>query len=105
MKASTRILFSLFFLGAALAPAQTYQPPPAFRHVVIVVQENRTPDNLFGAGAGVHGTCGSEDPFETGVDIDNGGPIKGHDGDILPGLWNPHWHEPPPRSHRLGRSV
>lgn len=81
MRFTASILLSVT-LTATFAHTQTYHPPPAFRHVVIVVRENRTPDNLFGAGAGIHGTCGSEDPFETGVDIDNGGPMKGQNGDV-----------------------
>jgi phospholipase C len=32
-----------------------------------------TPDNLFGSAPSGGKTCGSEDPFEPGVDIDNGG--------------------------------
>jgi phospholipase C len=71
MKASTRILFSLFFLSAALAPAQTI-PAGTFKPIIIIVQENRTPDNLFGAGpAGTN--CQNENPFEPGVDIEDGG--------------------------------
>ena len=34
---------------------------------------NRTPDNIFGAGPSTIGPCGSEDPFEPGIDIQNGG--------------------------------
>jgi len=41
------VLFALF--GAVLAHAQPSNPP--FQHVIIVIQENRTPDNLFGAYA------------------------------------------------------
>ena len=41
--------------GAAAAP----QGAPAFKHIVIIVQENRTPDNLFG----------SNPVFEPGVDL------------------------------------
>ena len=33
----------LFFLGIRVASAQI----PSFQHIVVVVQENRTPDNLF----------------------------------------------------------
>jgi phospholipase C len=66
------VLFALFV--AVVAQAQNYVKPPHFNHVVIIVQENRTPDNLFGAGAGPQATCGSEHQFEPGVDIDNGGP-------------------------------
>jgi|HubBroStandDraft_4_1064222.scaffolds.fasta_scaffold42957_2 phospholipase C len=69
MRSSGKLLLSLLFFGAALAPAQTL---PHFDHIIIVVQENRTPDNLFGSGPS--GTkCGIEDPFEPGVDIENGG--------------------------------
>jgi phospholipase C len=35
----------LLALVAALAPAQTFNTP--IKHVIVVVQENRTPDNLF----------------------------------------------------------
>jgi phospholipase C len=45
-------------LAAALAHAQL----PHFQHIIIVIQENRTPDNLFG------GTPGNP-VFEPGVDI------------------------------------
>jgi phospholipase C len=58
---------------AASAVAQT--SPPAFSHIVIIVQENRTPDNLFGANPS--GTnCRQENPFEPGIDIVDGGPNK-----------------------------
>lgn len=56
---------------AALAQAQTL---PTFRHIVVIFQENRTPDNLFGSAPSGGTMCGSEDPFEPGVDIRNGGP-------------------------------
>ena len=60
-------------LGATATFAQSYQAPPPFNHIVVIVQENRTPDNLFGA-ASTQSVCGGEDPFEPGIDIDNGGP-------------------------------
>ena len=41
-----RILLPVSFLSATFAAAQTPNTP--FQHVIIVVQENRTPDNLFG---------------------------------------------------------
>src|SRR5579863_655416 len=65
----------LFAFAAALAAAQTYQKPPKFNHIVIIFQENRTPDDLFGGGSS-NGTttCGQPDPFEPGVDLQNGGP-------------------------------
>ena len=53
-----------------LAGAQTV-PPGTFSHIIIVVQENRTPDNLFGAWA-TGGPCALSHPF-AGVDIYNGG--------------------------------
>jgi phospholipase C len=78
-------LFAL--LGTSVAQGQTYQKPPIFNHIIIIVQENRTPDNLFGAlpsqtsfpyydnGYGAI-SCGNPAPFETGIDIDNGGPVN-----------------------------
>ncbi len=51
---------SLLLAFAGQAPAQS---APAFKHVVIVFQENRTPDNLFG----------SNPTFEPGVDIATSG--------------------------------
>lgn len=63
------MLFTL--LGTSAAHGQ--QVP--FKHIVIIIQENRTPDSLFGAAPASGTICGSEhDPFESGVDIDNGGP-------------------------------
>jgi phospholipase C len=62
------VLFALFV--AVVAQAQTL---PTFRHIVVIFQENRTPDNLFGSTPSGGTTCGSEDPFEPGVDIRNGG--------------------------------
>ena len=43
-----------------------------FQHIIIVVQENRTPDNLFGAGS-APGPCKSTKAFEPGIDIQSGG--------------------------------
>ena len=47
---STAILLAFMF-GAALAPAQINGPNTKFQHVIIIIQENRTPDNLFGSDA------------------------------------------------------
>ncbi len=56
-------LFTLF--GAMLVHAQSV--PLQFQHVIIVIQENRTPDNLF---AGVLPQNGWQGPwFENGVDL------------------------------------
>lgn len=56
---------------AVVAQAQTL---PTFRQIVVIFQENRTPDNLFGSAPSGGTTCGSEDPFDPGVDVRNGGP-------------------------------
>jgi hypothetical protein len=77
------VLFTLFEVAVAGAQTLTYQPPPTFNHIVIIVQENRTPDDLFGAGAVGHvGACGAQNDFEPGVDIQFGGPNKAAGGAI-----------------------
>ncbi len=43
MKPATKVLFLLSFCGAMLAHAQI----SSFQHVIVIVQENRSPDNLF----------------------------------------------------------
>jgi phospholipase C len=47
MRFIARILVCLAVFGATLTSAQTLH---TFKHIVIIVQENRTPDNLFGSG-------------------------------------------------------
>jgi phospholipase C len=71
MRFITRILLSSF-LAVTFAYAQTI-PPQTFSHIIIVIQENRTPDNIFGSTPKRGTNCTGEDPFETGVDIENGG--------------------------------
>lgn len=73
MKHSRKIslLLFLFCFGASVASTQTI-PVGTFQHIVIVVQENRTPDNLFGAGS-APGPCKSTKRFEPGIDIQSGG--------------------------------
>jgi phospholipase C len=71
MRLASATLLFLNVLAATFASAQTIQPG-TFSHIIIVIQENRTPDNIFGA-APARNTCGAEDPFEAGVDIENGG--------------------------------
>ena len=67
----------LMSLVATFTHAQTIQPG-TFSHIIIIIQENRTPDNLFGGGGSVeHLGCGFDDPFEAGADIYNGGYVKG----------------------------
>ena len=54
------MLRSMSALALYLAGSNAWAAaPPAFKHIVIVIQENRTPDNLFG----------SNPAFEPGVDI------------------------------------
>ena len=48
---------------AALAVPAAASASPSFRHIIVVVQENRTPDNLFG----------SNPTFEPGVDLATSG--------------------------------
>ena len=50
MKVASRILLLSFALVAAFAYAQTNNIPHV-QHVIVVIQENRTPDNLFGSDA------------------------------------------------------
>jgi hypothetical protein len=69
MKLAVRGLFLLVVLGTALSRAQS----TAIQHIIVVVQENRTPDNLFqdqkliNAGA---------DIVQTGACSLNGIPLK-----------------------------
>jgi phospholipase C len=67
MKLAARSLFVLITLAATLAYAQTLHH---FDHIIIVFQENRTPDNLFGSVPSVS-PCNTDDPFEAGVDVRN----------------------------------
>jgi hypothetical protein len=69
---------SLLFLIALTATTSAFaQTIPHFDHIVVIFQENRTPDNLFGSLPTTSiGGCGTEVPFEPGVDLQNGGPNK-----------------------------
>jgi phospholipase C len=78
MKHFHRTPVRLFLAALAFASCAAAQTIPAntFKHIIIIVQENRTPDNLFGywatgqpSGAGC---TPSSAPF-TGADIYNGG--------------------------------
>jgi phospholipase C len=56
------------------AQAQTYSPPPHFEHVVIIIQENRTPDDLFGGDpVSSSSMCGGFNGFTQYIDLANGG--------------------------------
>ena len=81
MKLATKLTL-LLSLTTTFAYAQIQ--PGAFKHIIIVVQENRTTDNLFGAAAPITARCGQENnPTIAGADIDNGGPNN------WPGASNP----------------
>jgi phospholipase C len=56
MRFIAKILLLSAFTAATFAYAQTL---PTFQHIIVIVQENRTPDNLFG----------SNTTFEPGVDL------------------------------------
>jgi phospholipase C len=77
MKFASRSLL-LVSLAATFAYAQTL---PHFDHIIIVVQENRTPDNLFGSNPQAGG-CTANFPFEPGVDIADGGRGYGYTNEI-----------------------
>jgi len=55
-------------LPASLCGAQ---PNPPFQHIIIIVQENRTPDNLFGA-SGIPGINAMTTPQGTGIPLAKG---------------------------------
>jgi phospholipase C len=59
---------------SAWAQPATYTPPPHFSHIVIIVQENRSPDTLFGGAPIVSSpVCGGFNGFKPSVDLANGG--------------------------------
>src|ERR1700733_12031669 len=72
MRFIARSLLLLSLATTFMRAQLTYQPPPHFSHIVIIFQENRTPDDLFQAPTST-GACGTQNPFEPGVDIQNGG--------------------------------
>jgi phospholipase C len=59
-----RCILAMAAAAALSAPAQADQK---FKHIIVVIQENRTPDNLFG----------SNPSFEPGVDIATSGTTSG----------------------------
>jgi phospholipase C len=73
MKATARLIFLLSLWGATLAHAQI----SSFSHVIIIVQENRTPDNMF------QGLC--KPPFGSSKTCSTN--PKGSQYDILTGNW------------------
>jgi phospholipase C len=76
-------LFVVFIANLQSAHSQTYTPPPHFSHIVIIIQENRTPDDLFGgAPVAPSSKCGGFNGFTRFIDLANGGPnnYSGHKG-------------------------
>jgi len=65
VKAVVLLTLSFALFGAVLAHAQN-PPLPTFQHVIVVIQENRTPDNLF---TGIPVQTGQGPYFEPGVDL------------------------------------
>jgi phospholipase C len=76
----TILLFTLFTSLAANAQwanGPTYTPPPHFSHIVFIIQENRTPDTLFGgSGLAAGPACAGWNGFANGMDLANGGQNK-----------------------------
>ena len=107
MKFAAKTLL-LVSLAATFASAQTL---PHFQHIIIVIQENRTPDDLFGANL----------TFENGVDLAGGGyGIFIQNGNTYPRVHPEHpeglerlrpeqlkseLRQPRPRAHRLDHGL
>ena len=76
MKLFSRALLAVLSTAclATFAAAQTI-PPGTFKHIIIVIQENRTPDNLFGywATQGGLNNCPLSSQQFAGADLANGG--------------------------------
>jgi hypothetical protein len=69
------IVFTSLAANAQWAQGPPYQAPPQFSHIVIIIQENRTPDTLFGGpGLANNPMCAGWNGFANGVDLANGGP-------------------------------
>ncbi len=87
MKVFSRLLPVI--LPALLVPLAVAQVQPGmFGHIIIIVQENRTPDNIFGVAAAGPSGCVTQGPFMPGIDIQSGGVgiVKGQTGLICNAL-------------------
>lgn len=70
-------LLTAFAANAQWATGPTYTAPPHFSHIIFIIQENRTPDTLFGgAPSALNPPCAGWNGFASGVDLANGGPNK-----------------------------
>jgi phospholipase C len=59
------------------ASGPTYTAPPYFSHIIFIIQENRTPDTLFGGAPYMSNPpCAGWNGFAPGIDLQNGGPNK-----------------------------
>jgi hypothetical protein len=65
---------ALLIAAGVLIGALPARAAPAFKHIILIVQENRTPDNLFG----------SNPTFERGVDISAVGTVQGTSVPLVP---------------------
>lgn len=74
MKRAAQVLLLLVSFGAIVVHAQTNNPQGLIKHVIVVIQENRTPDNLFGA------QNSSGQFFESCVNLQNYGYYKNSQG-------------------------
>jgi phospholipase C len=68
-------LLTALTANAQWATGPIYKAPPHFSHIVFIIQENRTPDTLFGGNPYTNNpACGGWNGFAPGVDLQNGGP-------------------------------
>src|ERR1700737_3690832 len=89
MRLTARLLLLLGAVAAATAQAQISH----FKHVVIIFQENRTPDNLFqGLCAAPYGACAVPPTPSAPYDIQtsNWATAKGREDSALPGCVGQH---------------
>jgi hypothetical protein len=75
-KRSFALLYIATLFVVSLASTAAWAQAQPFSHILIVFQENRTPDNLFGSTGGSL-QCNGQDDFEPGVDIQNWGYVNG----------------------------
>lgn len=73
-KSSCAAMGSVVLLLASFTPTTAYAQAQPFQNIVIIVQENHTPDNLFGSAVQTN-KCSGQDDFEPGVDIQDWGYI------------------------------
>ena len=72
---------------------------PVFDHIVVIVQENRTPGQFVGTGALTGGLCSGRADFEPGVDIQDWGNYGGDPQCVTPRPLGPDSCNP---NHRHG---